>query len=77
MEELIKLLKEQNKLMIDHNALFESSLGEFKRLLQLQAAEAKVNNARGALIDETLQKLLNSVSELGENSKKLLDELSR
>ena len=77
MREVTDLLKEQNRLMKNHNELFQSSLGEFKRLLQLQAAEAKVNNARGAIIDETLQKMLSSVSELGENSNKLLAELMK
>jgi len=77
MKEVIDLLKEQNELLANHNELFESSLGEFKRLLQLQAAEAKVGNARSAIIDETLQKMLASVSELGGNSRKLLAELMK
>lgn len=76
MRDVVELLKEQNKLMSAHNELIEEGMGEFKRILQLQAAEAKVSNARTAIIDDTLQKMLSSVSGLGENSKKLLDELS-
>jgi len=77
MKEVIELLKEQNQLMSAHNELFESSLGEFKRLLQLQAAEAKVSNARNAIIDETLQKMLGAVSIMGEDFKKLLNDLNK
>ena len=76
MREVTDLLKEQNKLMSDHNKLIEESLGEFKRIMQLQAAEAKVSNARTAIIDDTLQKMLAGVSDLGVDSKKLLEELS-
>ena len=76
MKEVIDLLKEQNRLMSNHNNLFESSIGEFKRLLQLQAAEAKLNNARVAIIEEILQKMLMGVSDLSGKSQKLLDELS-
>ncbi len=77
MKDVIDLLKVQNGLMKEQKDLIENSLGEFKRLLQLQAAEAKLNNARGALIDETLQKMLTGISGLGDSSQKLLDELSR
>ena len=63
--------------MEKHNELFEESIGEFKRILQLQAAEAKVSNARTAIIDDTLQKMLESVSGLGVDSKKLLEEMTR
>jgi len=70
----VELLKEQNELLENHNELFEGSLGEFKRLLQLQAAEAKVANARAAIIDETLLKVLTTLCELRENSNKLLNE---
>ena len=75
MKEVIELLREQNELMANHNELFESSLGEFRRILQLQAAEAKLLNARNAIMDETLQKMLASIAELGQNSRKLLAEL--
>ncbi len=75
MKDVIKLLETQNTLIADHNKLFESSLGEFRRLLQLQAAEANVINARTALIDETLQKMLTGVSNLGINFEQLLEEL--
>lgn len=74
MREVTDLLKEQNKLMAVQNELFESGLGEFKRILQLQAAELKVANARTALIDEALQKILTETSVLVENSEKLLNE---
>lgn len=77
MKDVIALLKEQNRLMEVHNDLFEDSLGEFKRLLQLQAAEAKVSNARTAIIDDTLQKMLTSVSSLGGDFKQLLDDLNK
>lgn len=76
MKEIHDLLKEQNKIMAEHTALVEGSIGEFMRILQLQAAEAKVGNARTAIMDDTLQKLLSSVSILGDQSKKLLTELS-
>lgn len=75
MKDIIDLLKEQNQLTSKHTKLFESHLGEFRRILQLQAAEAKVSNARTALIDEALQKILTEVSSLSEHSKKLIDEL--
>jgi len=76
LRDVVELLKEQNQLMADHNKLIEDSLGEFKRIMQLQAAEAKVSNARTAIIDDTLQKMLEGVSGLGVDSKKLLDELT-
>lgn len=75
MKDVVKLLTVQNQLISDHNKLFQTSLGEFKRLLQLQAAEAKLSNARTALIDETLQKMLTGVSKLGNDFDHLLDEL--
>ncbi len=77
MKEVKALLKEQNKLMFEHNELIEASLGEFKRIMQLQAAEAKVSNARTAIIDDTLQKMLEHISGLGVDSKKLLEEMTR
>ena len=77
MRDVVELLKKQNQLMEKHNELFEESIGEFKRILQLQAAEAKVSNARTAIIDDTLQKMLESVSGLGVDSKKLLEEMTR
>jgi len=77
LREVTDLLKEQNKLMSDHNKLIEDSLGEFMRILTLQAAEAKVSNARTAIIGDTLQKMLEGVSGLGEDSKKLLEEMTR
>jgi len=77
MREVTDLLKEQNKLMAAHNKLIEESLGEFKRIMQLQAAEAKVSNARTAIIDDTLQKMLEGVSGLGVDFKKLLEEFKR
>ena len=77
MRDVVELLKEQNQLMAKHNELFEESVGEFRRILQLQAAEAKVSNARTAIIDDTLQKMLESVSGLGVDSKKLLEEMTR
>ncbi len=66
MDDIVALLKEQNRLTTEHNNLIENSLGEFKRILQLQAAEAKVSNARAAIIDETLNKILFSNNELLE-----------
>ncbi len=77
MRDVVELLKKQNQLMEKHNDLFEESVGEFRRILQLQAAEAKVSNARTAIIDDTLQKMLESVSGLGVDSKKLLEEMTR
>lgn len=77
MRDVVELLKKQNQLMEKHNELFEESVGEFRRILQLQAAEAKVSNARTAIIDDTLQKMLESVSGLGVDSKKLLEEMTR
>lgn len=73
--DVVELLKEQNKLISSHNDLFRESLGDFKRILNLQAAEAKLVNARTALIDETLQKMLSGVASLGDNFEKLLANL--
>lgn len=70
MKEIIDLLKEQNRLTTEHNNLVENTMKEFKRILQLQAAEAKVGNARAAMIFDTLEDLVG-------NSQKLLDEFNK
>ncbi len=75
MKDVLELLKEQNRLLENHNNLFEASLSDNKRLLELQAAELRVNNSRTAIISSTLEKLLIEVSRMGAKSQKLLDEL--
>lgn len=73
----MELLKEQNQLTLDHNELFIENIGEFKRLLQLQAAELKLGNARTAIMDETMQKILTEVSSLQKQLEELIKEFKR
>ncbi len=77
MKDVIELLTEQNRLLDNHNKLFEASLADNKRLLELQAAELRVNNSRTAIISSTLEKLLIEVSRMGAKSQKLLDDLGK
>ena len=76
MKDILDLLKKQNQLVEDHNKLLESSLGEFKRILKLQAAETNVMTARNAIFEELLQKVLDSVSEIEKNTEKFIDEFN-
>lgn len=77
MKDVIELLKEQNQLLENHNNLFEASLSDNKRLLELQAAELRVNNSRTAIISSTLEKVLIEVTRMGVKSQKLLEELGK
>lgn len=77
MKDVLELLKEQNRLLENHNNLFEASLSDNKRLLELQAAELRVNNSRTAIISSTLEKVLIEVTRMGVKSQKLLEELGK
>jgi len=77
MKDVIELLTEQNRLLENHNKLFEASLSDNKRLLELQAAELRVNNSRTAIISSTLEKVLMGVTRMGVTSQKLLEELGK
>lgn len=73
MKEVTDLLKEQNELIAKQNKLFEDNLGEFKRILKLQAAETNVMNARFAITEEVLKKGQETLSELRIIAQRLLD----
>ncbi len=75
MKEVKDLLKAQNTILMDSQKMMAENVGEFIRLLKLQAAEAKVGNARLDMMESSLQKLLAGINDLGETSKVLLDEL--
>lgn len=74
MEEVKRLLKKQNEILIQNQEMMSEHVSEFIRLLKLQAAEAKVSNARLDMIEASQQKLLIGITGLGETSKILLEE---
>lgn len=77
MKEVTDLLKEQNELIAKQNEMFKDNLGEFKRILALQAAQTQLMNARNAIIEETVHKGLESLSELRIIAQRLLDEWNK
>lgn len=77
MNEVIELLKEQNKLTMANNKMISDSIQEFLKLQKLLAAESRLGNARSDIMDETLQKLLIEITTIGESSKHLLKEMTR
>jgi len=68
-DEILELLTEQHieSMEVAH---------EQKRLLELLTAEYRVSNVRTAMLDETLKKVLISMNDFGDTSRKLLDEFS-
>lgn len=77
MEDVKKLLKLQIQIMQKNKGLLELGIQEVLRLLKLQAAEAKLMNARIDVMDGSFQKLIAGLDELGDTSKNLLNELTR
>lgn len=69
-EEIIGLLK------IQHEEIMEVGLNQ-TRLMELWTAEDRVHNARLALIEEVLKKMLVTGSGLSETCQELLDELKK
>lgn len=75
MQEVKKLLARQNEILIQNQKMVSENIAEFIRLLKLQAAEARVSNTRLDMIEATQEKLLLGITQLGNTSKSLLDEL--
>ena len=74
MKEVKILLKKQNEILEENQKMMAENVGEFIRLLKLQAAESRVSNARLDMMEATQQKLLLGITRLGETSKDLLAE---
>ncbi len=75
MKEVKDLLKRQNEILQTNQQMVSESIGEFIRLLKLQAAESRVTNSRLDMMQATQERLLTGISQLGETSKTLLEEL--
>jgi len=68
-EELLKLLTEHH---IEDMEIAKESI----RLLELLAAEQKVSNVRCAMLDDTIKKVLISITDFGGTAKELLKQFS-
>jgi len=68
-EELLELLSKQHK---ENMEVARESI----RLLELLAAEQKVSNIRYHMLDETLKKVLISITDFGGTAKELLEQFS-